>query len=49
MELRKVSRLSMLIAMSVVISIIESYIPFFSNIIPGLKLGLANIVVLYIY
>ena len=47
MELRKVSRLSMLIAMSVVISIIESYIPFFSNIIPGLKLGLANIV-LYI-
>lgn len=48
MELIKVSRLSMLIAMSVVISIIESYIPFFSNIIPGLKLGLANIVVLYI-
>ena len=48
MELRKVIRLSMLIAMSVVISIIESYIPFFSNIIPGLKLGLANIVILYI-
>ena len=49
MELRKVSRLSMLIAMSVVISIIESYIPFFSNIIPGLKLGFSNIVVLYIF
>lgn len=48
MELKKISRLSMIIAMSVVISIIESYIPFLSNIIPGLKLGLANIFVLYI-
>ena len=52
MEIKKISRLSMLLALSVALNIIETFVPFFSNIIPGLKLGLANIVILislYIY
>lgn len=48
MELKKIVRLSMLISLSVVISIIESYIPILNNIIPGLRLGLANIIVLFV-
>lgn len=48
MELKKITKLSMLISLSVVISIIESYIPIFSNIIPGLRLGLSNIIILYV-
>lgn len=52
MELKKVVRLSMLLALSIVLSILESFIPFFNGAIPGLKIGLANIVVLvvlYVY
>lgn len=48
MELKKVVRLSMLISLSVVISIIESYIPIFNNIVPGLRLGLSNIIILFV-
>lgn len=48
MDIKKISRLAMLTAFSVVIGIIESYIPIFSNIIPGLKLGLANVVILIV-
>lgn len=36
----------MLLAISIVCSIIESFIPILNGMIPGLKLGLANIVVL---
>ncbi len=52
MEIKKISRLSMLLALSVVLNIIETFVPLFNGIIPGLKLGLANIVILislYIY
>jgi len=52
MELKKLTRLSMLLALSVVLSLIESMVPIINGIIPGVKLGLANIVVLvalYIY
>ena len=48
MNLKKVIRLSMLISLSVVISIIESYIPIFNNIVPGLRLGLSNIIILFV-
>lgn len=48
MELKKVIRLSMLISLSVVISIIESYIPIFNNIVPGLRLGLSNIIIIFV-
>ncbi len=52
MDLQKHVRLSMLLALSVILNIIEATIPFFSGYIPGIKLGLANsiiIFVLYIY
>lgn len=45
-ELKKVSRLSMLIALSVIINILESFIPL--NIAPGFKIGLANVVHLFV-
>lgn len=48
MKLKKTIRLSMLISLSVVISIIESYIPIFNNVIPGLRLGLSNIIILFV-
>ncbi len=48
MDLKKITKLSMLISLSVVISIIESYIPIFNNIIPGLRLGLSNVIILYV-
>lgn len=47
MNLKRITRLSMLISLSVVISIIESYIPIFNNIVPGLRLGLSNIIILF--
>ncbi len=48
MELEKHIKLSMLLALSVVLALIESTIPFFSGHIPGLKLGLANTVILFV-
>lgn len=48
MELKKFTRLSMFLALSVVLNLIESIIPLFNGIIPGLKLGLANIIILYV-
>ena len=38
----------MLLSFSIVLSIIESFIPLFNGYIPGLKLGLANIIVLIV-
>lgn len=52
MELKKITRLSMLLALSIVLNLVESVIPLFNNIIPGLRLGLANTVILttlYVY
>ena len=48
MELKKYTRLSLLIALSVVLSLIESIIPIFNGYIPGLKLGLANTITLFV-
>lgn len=48
MEIKKITRLSMLLALSVILNIIESFIPLFNGAIPGLKLGLANIIVLVV-
>lgn len=48
MEVKKISRLAMLLAISVVLNIIESFLPIFNGIIPGLKIGLANIVILIV-
>ena len=52
MEIRKTTKLSMLLALSIVLSIIESFIPILNGIVPGIKLGLANaiiIIVIYLY
>ena len=48
MELKKYTRLSLLIALSVVLSLIESVIPIFNGYIPGLKFGLANTIILFV-
>lgn len=49
MELKKFIRLSMLLALSVVLNIVENIIPIFNGImVPGVKLGLANIVILFV-
>ncbi len=48
MELRKTTRLSMLLAISIILNLLENLFPFFNGMIPGLKLGLANIVVLFV-
>ena len=46
--MKKFTRLSMLLALSVALNIIEASLPLFNDYIPGLKLGLANIVTLFI-
>lgn len=47
MKTRDITIISVLTAISVVISIIESYFTFIGNVVPGLKLGLANIVIIF--
>ena len=47
MKTRSITTISILTAISVFISIIESYFTFIGNIVPGLKLGLANIVIIF--
>lgn len=47
MKTKSITTISVLTAICVVISIIESYFTFVGNIIPGLKLGLANIVIIF--
>ena len=47
MEIKKIIYLSMLLAITVILSIFESFIPLFNGIIPGLKIGLANIIIVY--
>lgn len=47
MEIKKIVNFSMLLALSIVLSIIESFIPIFNGSIPGIKIGLANIVIVY--
>jgi heptaprenyl diphosphate synthase len=48
MEIRKYTKLSILLALAIVLNIFENTIPFFGGMIPGLKLGMANIIVLVI-
>lgn len=47
MKTKDITIIGTLTAISVVISIIESYFTFIGNIVPGLKLGLANIIILF--
>ena len=47
MKIKKQMQLAMLLTLAVVISIIESFFPVFNNMIPGFKLGLANVVIVF--
>lgn len=47
MKTKDITVIGILTAISVVISVIESYFTLIGNIVPGLKLGLANIVVIF--
>ena len=47
MKTKDITVIGILTAISVVISIIESYFTVIGNIVPGLKLGLANIIILF--
>jgi len=47
MGTKKIAQLSMLLSISVVLALIESFIPIFNGIAPGIKLGLANIVIVF--
>lgn len=48
MELKKFTRLSMFLALSVVLNLIENVIPLFNGQLAGIKLGLANIVIMVV-
>ena len=48
MKTRDITVIGIMTAICVVISIIESYFTFISDFIPGLKLGLSNIVIIYV-
>jgi len=48
MEIKKFTRLSILLSLSVALNVIEASIPLLNGFIPGLKIGLANIVTLFV-
>ena len=48
MELKKMTRMSLLLALSVVLSLIESVIPIFNGMIPFLNFGLDNTIILFV-
>ena len=47
MKTKNITTIAILTSISVVISIIESYFTFIGDLVPGLKLGLANIIILF--
>jgi len=47
MQLKKHLQLAMLLTLAIIISIIESFAPLLGGVIPGFKLGLANVVVVF--
>ncbi len=48
METKKFIRLSMLLAISIILNLIENLFPFLNGTIPGVKIGLANIIIIYV-
>ncbi len=48
MELKKTVNLANFLALATVLNIVESFIPIFSNFVPGIKLGLTNIVIILV-
>ena len=47
MELRKITQLSMLLSLGVVLNIVENLFPVLGGQIPGMKIGIANVVILF--
>lgn len=47
-DIKKQARLAILLALSVILSLVESIIPIFNGFIPGMKIGFANIVILFV-
>lgn len=47
MDTKKIAKISMLLSISVVLALIESFIPVFNGVVPGIKVGLANIVIVF--
>lgn len=48
MELRKSINIAMFLSLAVVLNIIESFIPIFISFVPGIKLGLTNIIIILV-
>ncbi len=48
MELRKTVNIAMFLALAVVLNIVESLVPIFISFVPGIKLGLTNIIILLV-
>lgn len=48
MKTKDITIISVLTAMSIVIGIIESYFTPLGDIVPGLKLGLANVIIIFV-
>ena len=48
MELNKMIKISVLLAIGIILNIIDSYMMFLSNVIPGLRIGLTNIITLFV-
>lgn len=49
MQIKKMTRIAMYASLAVILSIFESFLPLLDGYtVPGLKLGLANIVILYV-
>lgn len=46
-DIKKITMLSMLSALAIVFGIIDNLIPLFNGVIPGFKIGCANIVIIY--
>lgn len=46
--MKKITNISMLLALSVVLNIIENFIPILGGAIPGMKIGIANIIILFV-
>ena len=47
MDTKRIAKLSILLSISVVLGLIESFIPIMNGTVPGIKLGLANIVIVF--
>lgn len=47
MDTKRIAKLSMLLSISVVLGLIESFTPIMNGTVPGIKLGLANIVIVF--